>query len=440
MGAIPLSELQLALLGVAVILLLALYVSGKWEERRVLRRLRERLQGDVGDPLLPRQDFAGPVAAWNAPVPAGGAARGAALPLPGGDRGGAVRPPAGLDPGLGRPAARGPYPDDRDEARGRGEAAGSGAPDDGHESDGSDRSQESDRAGEGDGDGEDRDEGAPRAARVSSEALAIPSAPLHPDWLEDPLLDCSLEIRCARAVDGVSVIDAAAILGHARWKLPVHFVVWDGRHQQWVLPDRFGYYTDALASIQMADRHGPIDEAEVARFVQVVRQVATTLDADVDAPDTARLVAQAQELDRLCARFDIKIGLTVASGGAAWTGPQLRNAAQQAGFTATGAQRWVCNDEQGDPLYVLQADPSMMRLSLEFDIAVAPAAARGLTQMTRSAGALAQALGGRVVDDNGEPIDPQSMAAIEQQLLRVYDEMRQAGIEPGSVRARRLYV
>gem|GEM_PF-805217 len=434
------SELQLALLGVAVILLLALYVSGKWEERRVLRRLRERLQGDVGDPLLPRQDFAGPVAAWNAPVPAGGAARGAALPLPGGDRGGAVRPPAGLDPGLGRPAARGPYPDDRDEARGRGEAAGSGAPDDGHESDGSDRSQESDRAGEGDGDGEDRDEGAPRAARVSSEALAIPSAPLHPDWLEDPLLDCSLEIRCARAVDGVSVIDAAAILGHARWKLPVHFVVWDGRHQQWVLPDRFGYYTDALASIQMADRHGPIDEAEVARFVQVVRQVATTLDADVDAPDTARLVAQAQELDRLCARFDIKIGLTVESGGAAWTGPQLRNAAQQAGFTATGAQRWVCNDEQGDPLYVLQADPSMMRLSLEFDIAVAPAAARGLTQMTRSAGALAQALGGRVVDDNGEPIDPQSMAAIEQQLLRVYDEMRQAGIEPGSVRARRLYV
>jgi hypothetical protein len=407
-----LSELQLALLGVAVILLLALYVSGKWEEQRLLRRLRERLRGDLGDPLLPGHDERPAAGPWNAPLPATAPATAApVVPRTDAD----ARGPARMaDDGARRAALREPRVADP------ASAADAAAPD------------EAEGAGTG-----GVDDPAPG---VSSEPLIMSSALLPPDWLEDPLLDCSLEIRCARAVDGVSVIDAAAVLAHTPWKLPVHFVVWDGRHQQWVLPDRFGYYTDALASIQMADRNQRIDEEEVARFVQVVRQVATALDADVDAPDTARLLAQAQELDRLCARFDIKIGLTVESGGAAWTGPQLRNAAQQAGFAATGAQSWVRYDEQDDPLYTLQADASMTRLALEFDIAVAPVAARGLSGMFRSADALAQALGGRVVDDNGDSIDPNSMAAIERQLGKVYEEMRQAGIEPGSVRARRLYV
>jgi hypothetical protein len=287
---------------------------------------------------------------------------------------------------------------------------------------------------------------------VTSEPLAMPATLLRPDWAEDPLLDCSLEIRCARAVDGVSVIEAAAPLGHADWKLPVHFVVWDGRHQQWVLPDRFGYYTDALASIQLADRRACLDEAELRRFVQMVQQLAQDLGADVDAPDPARLLAQARDLDRLCARFDVRIGVTLDAAGAAWTGPQLRNAAQEAGFVATGPQRWVRRvelDGAGEDgaraagavdLYSLHLDPARMsRLTLELDVAVPPVAAHAFRAMVDSARSLGQALDARVVDDNGHPIEAKSVAAIERQLEQVFAEMRAAGIEPGSTRARRLY-
>lgn len=402
------SELQLALVGVALLLLLALYASGKWQERRLLRRLRERLQGGVGDPLL-----------HAAPAREPAAFGGGGHAVPGREEA------AGAESRRSAGAARaGQPPRAAPAGTGRGPAeplAGGGGP---HASE----ARVADPAPEPGG-------------QVMSEPLPMPSALLRPDWVEDPMLDCALEIRCARAVDGVSVIDAAAALAHTEWKLPVHFVVWDGRHQQWVLPDRFGYYADALAAIQLADRHGRVDEVELARFVEAVRQLAAKLDADVDDPDRARLLAQALELDRLCARFDIRIGLTVDSGGTPWTGPQLRGAAQQAGFVATGPQRWVRYDDRGDPLYILQADPQEAgRLTLEFDIATAPIAARGLHSMVSSAVALARALGGRVVDDNGEPVDPQSMDGVERQLVRVYEEMRQAGIEPGSTRARRLYV
>ena len=238
----------------------------------------------------------------------------------------------------------------------------------------------------------------------------------------------------------MSIIDAAAALGHASWPLPVNFVVWDGRHQQWVLPDRFGYYTDALASLQLADRRTRIDADVIEQFVRVVQELAVKLDADVDVPDTARLLVMAHDLDRLCARFDVRISLTVESTGPYWTGPQLRNAAHDAGFVATSAQRWVFNDAQGEPLYTLQVDPAQMnRVWLELDIAVAPVAAQPFRAMVEGAWTLAGTLGARVVDDNGVPIDARSVAAIEAQLGRVYADMQAAGIEPGSTRARRLY-
>jgi len=104
-------------------------------------------------------------------------------------------------------------------------------------------------------------------------------------------------------------------------------------------------------------------------------------------------------------------------------------------------QRWARCDTQGDPLFTLHSELAVMtRLTLELDTATTPVAAQAFSAMAASAADLAQALGGRVVDDNGQPIDAASIDAIEQQLARVYEDMRAAGIEPGSARARRLYV
>jgi len=47
-----LNDLHLALFALGALLLLAVYVNGKWQERRLLRRLRDRLHGGLGDALL----------------------------------------------------------------------------------------------------------------------------------------------------------------------------------------------------------------------------------------------------------------------------------------------------------------------------------------------------------------------------------------------------
>ena len=359
------SELQIALLLIAGVVLAGLYLAGKWQERRLLRRLGEELGGRVGDALL---DEAGP----GRPQPAA-FGRGAAAPRR-------------IEPGLQAPAAIEP-----------GEPPAPPAP-------------------------------APAPARRS-------------DWIEDPMLDCVLELRCARPVDGVSFIDAAVPLTAAQWPLPVRFVVWDARAQQWVHADRFGYYTDALAAIQLANRRHVLDEEQIGRFVACVRQVAAVLDADCDPPDVTRLAAGARDLDRLCARFDVRIGLTLESATGPWSEARVAAAAVHSGLQPLAELRWTPPRQTGTaPLVLAMPGPVSDRIVLELDVPAAGPDCGAVQQLFGLGNQLGVRLNARIVDDNGRPIDSHSVAAIEAQLDKLYGEMRGAGIDPGGERARRLYV
>jgi hypothetical protein len=279
---------------------------------------------------------------------------------------------------------------------------------------------------------------------VNAEA-ADPPPPVEPrmppaDWIEDPLLDCVLELRCAHAVDGVAVIDAAAPLARLHMALPVHLVAWDGRAQQWVSPDRFGFYSELLAAVQLADRKQRLTEIEASQFIAAVQQLAVTLDADFDPPDTRRMLELAADLDRLCARFDVHIGLTLQPAEAAWDSARIAQAAVACGLEMAAPQAWRRCDAGGGGLFSMSVPEGLAdRVALELDVPRVPPTAQPLRAMFATAAQLAEALGARIVDDNGRPVQPDSVAAIERRLAALYDDMLSAGIEPGSVRAQRLY-
>jgi hypothetical protein len=368
------SDLQISLLLIAGVVLAGLYVGGKWQERRLLRRLGEELGGDVGDALL-----AGP----GGPHSSGedGAGQGAR--------------PWRIEP--------------RFEAGATEQQLLDGDP------------------------GESPD------LQPGPDAQTAP--PRRSDWVEDPMLDCVLELRCTRPVDGVSFIDAAMPLSAGQWQMPVAFVVWDQRAQQWVHPDRFGYYTDALAAIQLANRHQVLDQEQIARFVATVRQAAAMLDADCDPPDVVRVAAGAAELDRLCARFDVRIGLNLRADAGAWTQARVDTAATQVGLVSVDGLHWVPADPAaGPPLQLSMPAAVSEQACLELDV---PRIARGdgvVRRLFSVGGQLGALLNARIVDDNGRPIDDQSVQSIEAQLGKLFEEMKAAGIDPGGERARRLYV
>jgi len=339
------TDLHLALLGAAVVLLLLLFGWSKWQERRQVKRLTERLGQSGRDPLL--DPVSRPIV----------------------ER---------IEPRLGEPVVDAPAGDE-----------------------------------------------APARAQL-------------PDWTEDPLLDCVLELRCAHATDGVAVIDAAAPLLRLDCGLPVHVVAWDARSEQWVLPDRFGFYGELLAAIQLANRRQVLGDIEASKFIAAVQQAAVALDADFDPPEVPRLRQRATQLHETIARFDVQIGLTLEPAEGLWNPVQVQKAALAVGLEADGHQRWRRRATGGEQLFSLSLS-AQHKLQLELDVPLAPPAEQPLQAMFAAASELAALLNARVVDDHGKPIAPGSIDAIDRPLQALYEQMRSADIEPGSARARRLY-
>ncbi|MDZ7653355.1 MAG: cell division protein ZipA C-terminal FtsZ-binding domain-containing protein [Burkholderiaceae bacterium] len=171
-----------------------------------------------------------------------------------------------------------------------------------------------------------------------------------------------------------------------------------------------------------------------------MQQVALALDADFDAPDGGRVVEMARELDQLCARFDVQIGMTLNAPAGTWDAARVDLAAQAAGLVAVDPLCWAFVSADGRTLFTLRATAlPTSTLALELDVPLVPVAADPLRTLLRVADTLAMDLGARLVDDNRRPVNAASLSGVAEQLDSLYTEMRAAGIEPGSARAQRLY-
>ena len=280
----------------------------------------------------------------------------------------------------------------------------------------------------------------PRLGDLPGEAAGQPQHPRPqlPGWVEDPMLDCVLELRCAHAVDGVAVIDATAPLLRLDCGLPAHVVAWDARSEQWVVPDRFGFYSELLASIQLANRGRRLGDIEASQFIAAVQQVALSIDADFDPPEVPLLRRRAAELEAKIAQFDVQIGLTLQPAEGLFNPTAAARAALAVGLEPDGDRCWLRRGEDGSALFRLQLTEQHL-LALELDVPTAPPAAQPLQSMFATASELAALLNARVVDDHGRPISPGSIEAIEPALQALYERMRAADLEAGSERARRLF-
>jgi len=374
------TNLHWALLAVAGVLLFGIFIYSRWQERREVTRFEAELRRGVGDPL------------------AGVGARAASTQLQ-----------RRIEPRLDMPAG---LPTEAGDA---GEASAATvdefAPTQPLE-----------------------DRGGDAAERTESVAYALPDG-----WVEDPLLDYVLELRCTHAIDGVAALEARSQLDRLQLPLATHLAVWDAKAQHWTAPDRFGFYSEILIAVQLAHREGVLNEIDAARFLSAAQQIALAVDADFDPPDVRRLVTQAAELDALCARFDVLITLTVQSAGAPWTTDAVHAAAATLGFASVANGRWELRE--GNQLLLVLAAPAQPaeKLALSIDVPLVRPDTSPLSRQFAIADQLAARLNGQVVDDNGKPVQREAHFAVAAQLATLYEEMQTAGIGAGSERARRLY-
>lgn len=376
------SDLQIGLLAIGVVVVVAVYLYNAWQERRLRRRLQEAF-GDGRDDAL--------MQAPPEPAPA------------------RSEPPVRVEPQL--------------------QAAFAGDP------------------------GVDPEP----AASPPAQALAVPAvtdAPVPvPDvpWFDD-VLDYVAEIRAAAPVSAATVAELLS-KGAATGK-PCRAAGYDDASGTWEELNRTGAGRHARVrfAVQLVSRSGPLAAPQLSAFSDAVRAAASRTGAAADCPDTQAALRRARELDEFCADVDVAIGVNVvAPAGAAFSGADIRAAAEGAGFKLEsggvfhyrGADRHTLFTlDNHEPLPFIPEQMTGLSTSgvtLLLDVPRVSEAERALDAMLDKAQRLAEALGGRVVDDNRVPLNASGIAAIRQQLDGIASAMAARGVAPGGERALRLF-
>ncbi|MGH8690376.1 MAG: cell division protein ZipA C-terminal FtsZ-binding domain-containing protein [Burkholderiales bacterium] len=165
------------------------------------------------------------------------------------------------------------------------------------------------------------------------------------------------------------------------------------------------------AALQLVSRAGVVSDAELLEFRSEVETLAAKLGATVAAPEMREALEAARELDRACADSDIQVALHVI-------GEKVEA-------------------ELGEkPFQVVRREDGV---TLVLDVALTPDLARSYEAMARAGRSLADAHGGRLVDDRGNALDERALATIGAQLEAVRQTLAARGIETGGPLALRLF-
>lgn len=285
----------------------------------------------------------------------------------------------------------------------------------------------------------------PAAPRSRDEAAQFAPAPC------DELIEYCVRLRGDDIPAGVfaDAYNPVRTLGKGvRWHgLPLEGGDWEEIH-----PWRDAHYRQIVVAMQLADRNGAVAEEQIAALCDALTAVARAHDLRMTCDDTADALERAQSIDRFCVDVDVLIGLNVVARGEGSVNlSRIVREAEGAGMVLGADGVFQLHDSRGEPLYALcnhDAEPfavavheaeTSQGVTLQFDVPRVPEGVKVFDGMVAFGRRLANEVGGILVDDNLRPLTDAGIDKIRSQLARIYERMEARGVPSGSRRALRLF-
>jgi len=268
----------------------------------------------------------------------------------------------------------------------------------------------------------------------------------------DGFLDYVAEIEATAPIAGPAISELAHQV--ASCGKPVRIAGLDAHTGSWedVTAGRGGPYRGLRLALQLVNRAGAVNAAQLSAFCDAVRSSAERIAARADCPDTQEALRRARDLDAFSGDVDVAVGVNVvAADGAAFPGTKIRAAAEAAGFKLESDGVFHYRNEQRETLFTLDNHepapflPESMKglttrgITFLMDVPRVANGAGVLDQMLGIAGDLAAHLGGNLVDDNRSPLTEAGLARIKDQVRSIHARMDLHGIPAGGARALRLF-
>ena len=211
-------------------------------------------------------------------------------------------------------------------------------------------------------------------------------------------------------------------------------------------------YVNLKGCLQLADRAGPVSEVSLGEFRDMAENFASRINAAAQCPDIHKSCSQALMLDEFCTQVDVMAGINIISrDNSVFTGAKILVLAETWGFKLGNEGLFHYRDENNVVLFSLgNYEPSPFLpdnirtlttrgITLFLDVPRVANGERVFNQMVHVAETFSEALGGFMVDDNRVPLSDSGIRKIKQQLSTIQSVMMARNIPPGGQVALRLF-
>lgn len=291
---------------------------------------------------------------------------------------------------------------------------------------------------------------AQRIPETSSVLSSVTDDEGVPAILVSPVIDYVARLELVEPEAGGTLLEAQDEF-LSRISKPVSWAGFNERSGQWerVVPE--GEYRRLRIGLLLADRRGPVGEADLLTFQGAMQGLAEEFMALADLPPRDPALAAAIALDQFCAQVDIQIGLNLISHGQQFAGTKIRALAEAAGMVLDSSGRFARCDDDGRVLYTLSNQessgfsPESMRtmsthgLVFTLDVACVDHGDRVFAQMLDLARRMSDVLHGILVDDNRRPLTENILGPFRRQIAQYQSQLAARGIPAGGPLAIRLF-
>lgn len=271
-----------------------------------------------------------------------------------------------------------------------------------------------------------------------------------PPIIVSPVIDYMASFELVEAVPGGQILRSQQEL-LSRVSKPIGWAGYNDRTREWERVAEEGSYRRLRVGLLLANRQGPLGEADLLTFHGAMQNLSEELMAVADLPPRDGALKAAIALDQFCANVDIQIGLNVISQGTLFPGTKIRALAEAAGMVLDSSGRFVRCDDDGNVLYTLVnqesagfAADAMKNLSTHglvfiLDVPCVSHGDRVFAQMLDLARRMADTLHGVLVDDNRRPLTENMLDPFRRQIGQYQSQLAAKGLPAGSPLTQRLF-
>ncbi|HEX4843755.1 MAG TPA: hypothetical protein VFV57_08785 [Limnobacter sp.] len=214
----------------------------------------------------------------------------------------------------------------------------------------------------------------------------------------------------------------------------------DGRDVLWFKAMPYVGTAQALrASVQIANRKGPLSSIEFSEVLAKLRRFAEEHNAELEFPEMKDVVARAETLDQAAAALDTLLGLHCLLPESVPESTATERLVQS-GWIQKGHQ-WALQDELSATLatMVIHNAPGKKLLSFSIDVPNSPDPVKALGDIVTVCHGLNSEFGAPLMDDSGRTLSTQAIEGIYKQLIERVRNLSDSGFKPGALASRILF-